>query len=308
MARYVRKLAVLAKTEAAYGTDPTPTGGANAMQMTNVQVEPMAGQSVSRDLLFPYLGHQGVLLTGTHGTIAGDIEIAGSGAAGTAPAWGPLLKACGFAETIDVGVDVQYNPISATFSSVTIYYNLDGVQHILLGCRGSMSLSLVPLQVPRMRFSFTGLSGTITDVALPAVTLTGFTKPVPVNKANTTMTLHGWTAIAESLSIDIANQVEPRFLIGEESVEIVDRMSTGSAVVVATSLATKDWFSIAAAETLAALAVQQGTVAGNIITLAAPKVQIGRPTQGVSQGIANYSLPLMLRPSAGDDELVITAK
>ncbi|MNL80088.1 hypothetical protein D3C87_2068410 [compost metagenome] len=80
----------------------------------------------------------------------------------------------------------------------------------------------------------------------------------------------------------------------------------GTAVVEAASLATVDWFAIAQAATKGALAVQHGTAAGNIVTFDAPKVQIGRLTQGSSQGIANYSLPLMLTPDAGNDELTIT--
>lgn len=308
MPRFVRNLAVLVKRETVYGTDSVPTGAANAMQMSNVQVEPMAGQQLSRDLLLPHMGHQGVFLTGTHGTLQGDVELAGPGAAGDAPAWGPLVRACGFAEVISAGVDVQYAPMSGSFEAASIYYNLDGVRHVLLGVRGTFTLQIAPLQIPRFRFSLTGLSGTIADAALPAVDLTSFVRPVPVSKANTMLVLHGWSAVAESLSIDIAGTVEPRFLIGHESIQITDRQATGSAVVEATSLATKDWFAIAAAHTLGAMALQHGTAAGNICKVDAPKVQIGRPTQGASQGIANYSLPLMFTPDAGNDELLITVQ
>jgi hypothetical protein len=308
MARYIRKLAVLLKADVTYGVDAVPTGAANALQVSNVEITPLAGQDVSRELVIPTFGHQGVILTNNHVTMAFDIEIAGAGAEGDAPAWGPALIACGFAQTIDAGVSVAYAPKSDAFGSAAIYYFLDGVRHILLGARGTMSLSLAPSQIPRFRFSLTGLQGTITDQAMPVVDHTGFITPVIVNKANTAMSLHGWAAIAESLSLDIAHQVEPRFLIGYEGIEITDRQATGIAVVEATSLATKNWFALAQAGTRDALAVQHGTVAGNIVEFDAPKVQIGRLTQGSSQGIANYSLPLMLTPDAGNDELVITVR
>jgi len=307
-ARFVANMAALIKPETVYATDATPTGMANAIQFNDVTVNPMAGGEVSRDLLLPYFGHQGVILTGTHATLQGSVELAGAGVAGDAPAWGVLLRACGMDEVIEEGVDVQYAPISGAFEAATIYYNLDGVRHIILGARGTFSLSLVPAQIPRMTFNFTGLSGTITDTALPTVDLAAFVDPVPVNKANTTMTLHGWASIAESIALDLANAVEPRLLIGEESIKITGRQSTGTAVVQATSLATKNWFALSAAHTKGTLVIQHGTVAGNIITFGAPKVQIGRVTQGVTQGIANYSLPLMLTPDAGNDELLITVK
>ena len=306
--RFLVNLAALFKIETGYKTDAVPTGLANAIQFSDVTVVPMAGGEVSRDLLLPYMGHQGVILTGTHGTLQGSVELAGAGGAGVVPAYGPLLRACGMHETVSVGEDVVYNPISGSFESGTIYYNLDGVRHILLGCRGTFSLSLVPAQIPRLVFDFKGIAGTITDTPLPEVDLTDFTVPVPVNDANTSMTLFGWDAIAESISIDLAGTVEPRFLIGEESMKITGRKSTGTAVVQATSLATKNWFAIAGAHTKGALAVQHGIAAGNIIEIAAAGVQVGRVTQGSSQGIANYSLPLMLTPVAGNDEFTLTVR
>jgi hypothetical protein len=306
MARKINKLAMLVKPETVYATDSVPTGAANAIQVSNVEINPLAGNDVSRDLIKANFGHQGVILVQNHVTIAFDVEIAGAGAAGTAPAWGPIMRGCGRSEVIDAGVDVQYVPDNDSGDSVTMYYLLDGVRHIAIGGRGNVSWTLTPGQIPRFRFSMTALLGTITDEAMPAVDYSDFIRPKPVSKPNTTMSLHGWSAIAESLSIDVANQVEPRFLIGHESVEITNRQSTGVAVVEAASLATKNWFQIAQEGTLGALAVQHGTAAGNIVEFNADAgVQIGRLTQGASQGIANYSLPLMF---TGDPDLVITVR
>jgi hypothetical protein len=305
--RYYRKMALTAKIETVYGTNSAPSGAVNAVLATEVTITPLAGEEVSRDLLLPHLGQQGVVLVGTHAQIEFSVELAGSGAAGTAPAYGPLLRACGLAETITASTMVEYDPVSGGFESVSIHYNSDGVNHILLGARGTLSLGLTPKQIPRIRFMFTGLLGIITDAALPAVTTTGFQVPLPVNKANTTLSLHGLAAIAESVSVDLANAVEPRFLIGSESVEQTDRKVTGSAVVEATTLAVKDWFGIALARTRSALAVQHGTAAGHIIEIDAALVEIGRPTEGQTQGIRNYTLPLLICPSdAGDDEIKFT--
>ncbi len=308
MARFYRKLAILAKIEGTYGTDASPTGGADAMLMREVTITPMEGQEVSRDLITPYMGHQGVILAGIHTKISGKIEIAGAGAAGDVPAWGALLRACGFSETVTPSTKVDYAPVSDTFPAVTIYYNADGVNHILLGARGTVRLEFNAQQIPYFTFEMTGLKGTVADTALPTTDLTAFVTPLIVNKANTSLTLHSHAAIAESLTIDVAAQVEPRLLINHESIQVTDRMSTGQAVIEATSLATKDWFSIATARTRAALAFAHGTTAGNIVELAAPKVEIGRPTQGQTQKILNYTLPLMLVPNAGNDELVVTVK
>lgn len=307
--RYWRKLALLAKIETDYGVDVVPTGAANAILANQVTLQPMAGQEVRRDLMRPYLGNQGAILVGDYVELQFSVELAGSGAAGTAPGYGALLRCCGMAETIVAATSVTYQPVSAAYESASLYANLDGVNHKLLGARGTFTVNPSPNGIPHIAFTIRGLLVAAVDVALPAVTLTAFQTPVPVTKANTpTFTLHGAALIGESLTLDLGNTVEVRNLIGEDSIQIVDRQSTGSAVVEAKSIATKDWFGIARAHTRAALAFVHGTVAGNIIELNAPKVQIGRPTYGQTQGITNLTLPLMLTSDAGDDELAIVVR
>lgn len=307
MARFFRNRAILAKLETTYGTDAAPTGAANAMQMTNVVFDPSVGEEETRDLVLPFMGHQGVMLTGSYATLAGEVEIAGSGTPGTAPAYGPLLRACGMAEVIEEDVDVQYIPISSLHEAVSIYFNADGVRHILLGARGTFTLQLTPKRIPRFAFTFTGLLGTITDAALPTVDVSAFVKPVTVNKANTTFSLHGFAGAAEGITLDLGNQIEPRFLIGEENIQQVDRQMTGSAIMEAVTLATKNWYAISQAETLGALAAQHGTVAGNIVGFDAGAVQIGRPKYGETQKIINNTLPIMLT-NPGSGEFLITVK
>lgn len=310
--RKYRKMALLAKIEGTYGVDAVPTGAADAMQVNDVTFTPMAGGEESRDLMLPWLGHQGVELTNNHAILEFSVEIAGSGAAGTAPAYGPLLRACAMAETVNAGVSVVYSPVSAGEEAVSIYFNMDGTNHILLGARGSMSMDFTPSRIPRYRFRMMGLLGTIADTALPAADLSGFKRGRHVNKARTTMTLHGVNQTAqpcETLSLDLGVQVEPRFLIGEELITITDRRVTGSVTVAARLLAVKNWFAAASDRTAGALQLVHGTAAGDIVQIDAPAVEIGRPGTGQTQGNLNYALPLYLTPTgAGDDELTITVK
>ena len=309
MPRYFRKLAIRSKIEGTYGTDSVPTGADNAILAHDVSFTPLAGGEEMRDLLLPWMGHQGVILTGNYGLIEFGVEVAGAGAAGTAPAYGPLLRACGRAQTGNAGVSAGYAPVSAAFEAVTHYFDLDGVRHILLGSRGNVTMDFNASRIPRFRFRLLGLLGTVSDQSLPAVTLTAFQTPVEVSKANTTFSLHSLAAPTESVSIDLGNQVEPRLLINHESIQIVDRRATAQAVMEAVLLATKNWQSIALGHTTGALALAHGTAAGNIVEIAAPAAQVGRWTQGQSQGIVNNSLPLMLKPTgAGNDELTITVK
>src|SRR3989338_10969454 len=97
MPRYIRNTAILAKIEATYGVDPVPTEAANALLVSNVSINPLNAQNASRDLIRPYLGGSEQLVGTAFVEMSFDVELQGSGAAGTDPAYFPLLEACGFA-------------------------------------------------------------------------------------------------------------------------------------------------------------------------------------------------------------------
>ncbi|WP_437871291.1 phage tail tube protein [Methylorubrum extorquens] len=306
--RYYRKLAVLAKLEATSGTPVVPSAAADAMLMTEVTVTPLEGERVSRDLLLPYFGDQGFVLAGTYARIEGSVEIQGTGTKGTVPGYGPLLRACGLAELVTAGTSVAYKPVSANQESLTLYANLDGVNHALVGARGTVSLSLTPKQIPRFRFTLSGMLGPIEDAPLPAAVFTKFKKPLVVSKANTAFSIFGLAAVMESFNLDLGNQVEPRMLVNAESIEITDRKVSGTTVIEAVPLTTRNWYAAAQSSEVGALLATHGTVDGNIVEVEAAAVQIGQPTYGNSQGVLNTSLPLTFCPIAGDDEITIRVR
>jgi len=307
--RIFRKQVLLAKIETTPGTDSTPLANANAIMLTETTFTPIEGEEVERDYYLPWLGHQGIIPVGLYARLEFSIDMAGAGGAGDVPAYGPLLRACGLAETVTADTSVAYTPIASAFEALSIYFNMDSVRHVLLGARGTFTIEQTPLRIPRFRFTLTGLLAGITDVSLPTPTLTAWNKAKPVSKALTSMTLHGNEQVAESFSFDLGAQVEPRMLIGEESIQIVDRKTRGSAVVEATPLSVKNWFSIYQAETLAPLSFVHGTAEGYIVEVASSNVQIGKPTYGQTQQIVNNTLPLMFLPSgAGNDDFSIIVR
>ena len=306
--RRYRKLAMLHKIEATYGVDAVPVA-ADAIIATHVTVTPIEAQEVSRDLMLPYMGNQGVVLAGIYARVEFDVEIAGAGAAGTVPKYGSLLRVAGMSETVVNGTSVTYAIVEDAVESGSLYFIQDKVQHVLLGGQANIAPSLTPSAIPRMRVTYVGLLGQITDIgAMPAVSMAGWITPLYVSKANTTMSLHGWNSVAESLSLDLGNTLTPRFLIGDERIMISDRNSTGTAVVEARSLAEIDWFDRSLKRTRGPLSVIHGKTAGNIVEFAAPAVEIGRPTQGQTNGIVNYPLGLSLVPVVGRDELKIVVR
>lgn len=310
MALLSRKRTLLAKTEVTYGVDPTPTGAANAILVRNLSVTPLNAENVSRDLVRPYLGASEQLIASKYVGCEFEVEMAGSGAAGTAPGYGPLLLACGMAETIVASTTVTYAPVSTSFKSATIYYNIDGVLHKLTGCRGNVEMTIAAGQIPVFKFTFTGIYNAPSDTAAPAVTYTIFQTPLAANNSNTTgFSLFSYSAALESMSLNFGNQVTYRNLIGLEDVIMTDRAVTGNVIFEAPTMAAKDFFSLALGNTLGALDVTHGTVAGNKVQISSTKVDISNPTYSDSNSVHMLNVPLTLVPStSGNDEISIVVK
>lgn len=301
-----RKRLILAKTETTYGTDPTPTGAANAILVRNLEITPLQADTVTRDLIRPYLGNSDQLLAQTRVEVTFEVELAGSGAAGTAPAYGPVLKACGLSETVSASTSVTYAPVSSSFSSVTIYFHNDGIRHKVTGCRGTFELSAEVGQIPVISFTMTGIYNAPTDEALPTPTYANQVAPLIFKNGNTSnFTIFSYSGCLQSLSFQIANEVVYRELVGctKESL-IVNRAPAGDVVIEAPSIATKDFFTIATGSATGSISFQHGATAGNIVTFTTAQADIANPSYSDQDGIQMLNLPYVAVPtSAGNDEL-----
>jgi len=310
MALLTRKRTILAKVETTYGTDPTPTGSANAILVRNMSITPLNAELVSRDLVRPYLGSSEQLLATAYVGIEFEVEMAGAGAAGTAPAYAPLLKACGLSETLVASTSATYTPVSSSFGSVTIYYNVDGVLHKLTGCRGNVEIDIKARQIPVFKFTFTGLYNAPTDTAAPSVTYTSWQTPLAANSDNSSgFSLFGYSGALESLNLNFNNGIQYRSLIGAEDVLLTDRQVGGQIVFEAPTIATKDFFSAGLATTLGALDITHGTTAGNKVQITSSRVNVQNPTYQDQNGIQMLQVPVKLIPStSGNDEVSIVVK
>lgn len=305
-----RNAALLLKPEGVYGTDSVPTGAANAILLKDLDWSPQEAKTVSRDVLRPFLGNSEVLPGTLFVKASFSVELAGSGAAGTAPAWGPILRICGWSQTVTAGVSVVYQMVSSNFESGTVYFHIDGVLHKATGVMCDSSIEFAEGGIPTIKFSLTGLYNVVVDAALPAAGLAAFQKPLPVNTTNTpTFTLHGVPSVLEKLSINQANAIVHRALPGApEKVLITDRKPAGSVTIEAAKVATKDWWTVMKNAATGPMQIVHGVTAGNIIQVDAPAVQLHSPKYGDKDGVLNMSASLIFAPNAGNDEIVITVR
>lgn len=315
MPRYTRETTIFAKIESTYGTDSVPTAASNSVLVSNGSVT-SSFSNVNRDLLRGYMGGSEQLAGTESVELSFDVEFAGSGTAGTAPAYGPLLRACGWAETATGGVRVEYNPVTPVADSVTIYYFVSGVRKIAKGCRGSFTVNMGVGERPTLSFKFTGINGSETANTPGTLTLTAWKTPVVVSDPNTadltlgatytaaTPTLTGGTGYtSRGITVDAGNSVAYTPLLGGESVDIANRDTSASISLDLTAAQEVTFMSTVRANTTQSLGLMHGTTAGNKVMIFAPAAQLTNPKYSDQNGRVMVDFDVRLLPSAGNDEL-----
>ena len=311
MAKSMKKMLLLAKKEVTAGTDSTPTAAANAILCRAFMPEPITAEQVQRNLIRPYKGNSGSLTVGEHRKFTFEVEIAGSGTAGTAPAWGLLLEACGFAETVTVGTDVVYDLVSVGEPTITLYGYLDKTRFVITNAKGTVSFEFNAKGIPVMKFEFLGTYVAATEeVAMPVgVDYSKFKQPQTVGKVNTpTFTFHGVTACTSAFSINLANALAWRELINCAAPHSPDRQPSGSVTMEMPSVTAKDWAEVVRNSTVGSCQLIHGTVPGNVVQLDMPAIQCKPFTLQDDAGIAMINMPFDINPVDGNDELSITVK
>ena len=305
MPQLTRKRLLLAKIEATYGTDPTPTGGANAILVRNLDVVPLQSDIVQRELIQPYLGNYEQLLANTRVQVQFEVELAGSGAAGTAPAYDPVLQACGLSAIVSASTSVTYAPESANFDSVTLYFFQDGIRHVITGARGTFTLNGTVGAIPTIQFTMTGIFNAPTDTALAAPTYANQATPLIFKSTNTTsFSAFGYAGALQSIDFNLANEIIYRELVGgTKEVIIIDRKPGGTLQIESVLLATKNYFTVSTGSTTGSITFQHGTVAGNRVTLTTAQSDLADASYADMNGITMLNLPYVAIPTAaGNDE------
>ena len=306
-----RKKFLIAKIESTYGTDPSPVGGSDAVQVTDLEVTPIASDNVVAPTLQGFIGNStnSTLVAAKRVNVTFGVELAGSGTAGTAPAYGPLLKACGLSETVVADTSVTYAGVSSSFDSVTIYCFYDGTRHKITGCRGTVTFNLAGGQFPVANFEMTGLYNDPDDTALSGTfTVANQAAALEVNDTNvTTATFHGVTNVRiQSFDLALNNDVVFNETLSSKEVLIVNRLPGGTTVLEAPAVGTTDYFAKAVGVTQASSSIVLGATGGNIITMTMAQTDITGVSYGDTNGVINLSVPYLALPStSGNDEVSI---
>ena len=306
---YFNEKIFLLALESTYGTAPT-LAAADAILASEIRIMPMEGQDQPRNLERPHMGAEATIPVDLHAKMTFNVELLPSGAAGTAPVIGKLLRALGCAETIVASTSVAYNPVSRNHESVAVHLWNGDTRFALVGARGTGTLRVNASGIPVLEVELTGLWTAPSEAPRVAPDLAAQLNAdvLAATYANTpTFTVNAVSLVMRSFALTLGNQVEPRFLIGAERVLITGRKETVETTVEAVPLTTLDPFALALARTQAPISLVHGTAAGNIFTLSVPKAQVQRQ-QGLEdqQGITEWPLRLAPLPNAGNDQWTLT--
>lgn len=307
----MKSLVLLAVAQTAKGTPGTPVPGTNAILCKGFVPTPIKGNFVPRNLITGYEGNQGGIFAGEHRVFEFEVELAGSGTAGTAPKFGPLLEGSCMAATVTAGTSVVYAPVKGVNKYLTLHGFLEGVKFVLTDAVGTVTFTLNAGQIPVMKFTFMGKYSAPTDAGAPTgMVYTGFTKPLIVGDTNTDVfTLGGLNLVVDTFGLDLGNKVAWKDFINDSGARKNNRESTASAVFEMTDVATKNWAESVRTGEEMALAITHGLTAGNIVQLACPKLEFNaEPSISDAEGTAMLNASFAAKPSTGYDEVVLTIK
>lgn len=294
-----RNRLALVKAESTYGTSSAPAN-TDALLFTELDVEPLALELIERETIQAYMGHRASIVGQRSVPFKATAEMAGSGTAGTAPRWGPLMKASGCSETIGGGT-VTYTPVSSGFSSYTAdFYADNGSQQIITGIRGSAEISMSVGEIPTIAFDHMGIYGAPTALSLPTPTYTNQAAPVAVNADNTaTVSVHGFSACMTEFSLDLGVEMTFEQKAGcSKQVRITQIKPTGSITIELPAFATKDFLTIASNQTTGTITWVHGGTAGNIITFTAAQCAFDSPTLDDGDSVTHITLPFRCLPNS----------
>jgi hypothetical protein len=299
-----QKTVVLAKLETTYGSDPTPAA-ANAIDISDASLKEIK-TPVERNIMTSTLSRAPSVGAEQFCEISFKTEVKGSGTAGTPPRLDPLFRACGWARTSISTTSVTYKPSSANHESATLYYQQDGAQNIITGCRGNSKLTATAGKFAELEFALKGLFGARTVTAMTTPTLEG-TLP-PVCKASQFAYNSKTTLVVAKVEIDMQNVVVMRPSISGTyalaGFEITGRnpiLSMDPEAQIQTSYTFRD----DQLTTQRAVSFVIGATAGNICTITVPKFNITEIEYGDRDGILIETVKGEMCKDSADDEISV---
>lgn len=302
---------IAVKKEVTYGTDVVPAG-ANALLVSDIEVNTLDGPVAERNNMTGFMGNQGAVRLNQFVTIAFSVELVGRAAVDAPPGYAALYLAAGHAETVTAGTKVAYTPIEDAPDSVSIYYQVGPLRHKVTGVRGTLTWQLSTTGLPKLRFDGVGLfvAAPTNAGAMAGVNFSGLASPRPINKATVpTCTLDGTAVAMRELTVTQGANVQYIATVGAETVEQTARSSEIDLLIREDDVTPKNWWNLCQTNAQVAFAFQRGvnvTDAGHIFELTCANVQLRNCVRSFVDGLAYLRITGAVRPLTKNSDYVVT--
>lgn len=288
---------LLSKNEAVKGTDIVPVPANDAVRIVSAEIA-VNNENIERPVVKPTMGMLAHLTGKTSVQLTIEVELRGSGAAGTAPDFGPLLRACGLDETISAAVSVAYDPLTSSHEAVSIYWYQDGILWKLIGAEGNVSMTYAMNAITKFTFVMSAPYLEPTTISKPGGEVYQTTPPIVASNAD--VVSEGGAIKVGSFEFDAANDVQEHYTTGQHEFTVADRQPTVKLSKDSVSTIA-DWTALIANTDVAISLVKDGG-AGNKITLTAPVARRTTIAPGLRAEKYLRDIEYNLYESSGDDQ------
>jgi len=291
-----------------FSTAGTPAATDVITTDNNVFVNPKAKSIEYKDIGNGALGNSKTIVNNDYVTadFTVDVNAKGSGAAGTAPTYGEVLKACGLTETVNASTDVTYTPASSFVAGDAIAY-LDDYKREVTGIAGTFTFGGKVGEIPKFSFSLKGFTTLDeTSEANPAVTLDP--NENLIIKSVTAVTVGGSSISLEDFTFDFGVDIQEVYGVGGlKEYYISDYKPTLKVSAVKTKGNSAHWTELND-NSQKSVIVTLGTTAGGIIEFTAPYCQPTDVSESDENGKVKYDRTWACENSAGGDNFSIVFK
>ncbi|MCO5157875.1 MAG: hypothetical protein M9945_14195 [Aquamicrobium sp.] len=222
------------------------------------------------------------------------------------PTWAGNLQAGKRWTVWALPTGLRLDPISDNFESLTLVLNMDGVQHKMLGCFGTFSVSAEAGDYARIEWEFQGTFIDPTDVPMP---ICNYEKSLPSQVELARLRMDKDYIIVNAFNYTQGNDIQIRPDVssreGYVGTRIVSRAPEGGIDPEAEKVADHDfWGRMGDAERMT-FQMRVGKDRGNTVWFLAPSVQYTGLTYQDRNGIRTYDAQLRFSRVLGNDELCI---
>ncbi|MBO6789516.1 MAG: hypothetical protein JJ894_03165 [Dinoroseobacter sp.] len=288
-----------------------PLVAKNAILCNDLTLRFLEGDYQAREFATGDEGAQIEELYNKHSGAQFMLEAAGGGAADTPPKYADLLKACGLTETIVDATSVSYSPtpMGAAKAEARLELRSGVATSVVRKARGALTFTAETNRKPMIGFNILGEYQGPTDGVLNGLDFTGWRKALECSPANmNAFTFNGTTLCVRSFTFTDGRTPRLGRFMNCDGTDITHRRFTGRMTIEWPDRSTMDLIALCAAASTHAFVWQLGSVAGDIVRVAAPAVQIKFAGEQDIDGTMGANLDLVFTPVSGDDEIALIFK